>query len=76
MKMMMQLQQDLEEKENTLTRIQVYFQEHREERKPSFSTEDASTMNDTTSVSSPSVDISQEQLGEFEKHTRGIGSSS
>jgi hypothetical protein len=34
----------------------------------------ASTMIETTLVSSPSLDISQENFGEFEKHTRGIGS--
>jgi tuftelin-interacting protein 11 len=31
-------------------------------------------MIETTLVSSPSVYTSQDQLGEFEKHTRGIGS--
>jgi hypothetical protein len=31
-------------------------------------------MTETTLVSSPSLDISQENFGEFEKHTRGIGS--
>jgi hypothetical protein len=72
--MMTQLQQDLEEKEKALERLQEVVQEHRGARKPSISTANASTMTETTLVSSPSIDISQEKLGEFEKHTRGIGS--
>jgi hypothetical protein len=72
--MMTQLQQELEEKEKALERLQAVVQEHRGARKPSISTADASTMTETTLVSSPSIDISQEKLGEFEKHTRGIGS--
>jgi hypothetical protein len=72
--MMVQLQQDLAEKEKALERLPEDFQEHRQARKPSMTTTDASTMIVTTLVSSPSVDISQEKIGEFEKHTRGIGS--
>jgi hypothetical protein len=58
--MMMQLQQDLAEKEKALERLQVVVQEHRGARKPSISTADASTMTETTLVSSPSIDISQD----------------
>ena len=31
-------------------------------------------MTEITLVSSPSIDISKEDFGEFEKHTKGIGS--
>jgi chromosome segregation ATPase len=74
--MMTQLQQDLEEKEKALERLQAVVQEHRGARKPSISTADASTMTETTLVSSPSIDISQEKLGEFEKHTRVLALNS
>jgi hypothetical protein len=30
-------------------------------------------MTDTTLLSSPSLDISQDHFGEFKKHARGIG---
>jgi hypothetical protein len=70
--MMAQLQQELEEKEKDLARIQENSQEHRGTRKPSISIADASTVTKTILVRSPLVDISQENIGEFEKHTRGI----
>jgi hypothetical protein len=64
----------LVEKEKVLARLQENIQEHRGKGKPSISIADAITMTDTTFVSSLSIDVSQEKLGEFEKHTRGIGS--
>jgi hypothetical protein len=57
--MMICLQQDLEEKEETLESLQAIVQEHREARTPSISTAQASTMMETTLVSSPSIDRSQ-----------------
>jgi hypothetical protein len=48
MQMMTQLQQELEEKEKALERLQVVVQEHIEAGKPSISTTDASTMTETT----------------------------
>ena len=57
-----------------MTRLQAVVQEHIGTIQPSITTTDASTINKATLVSSPSIDISQEQLGEFENHTRGIGS--
>jgi len=57
-----------------LESIQASIKENGGARKPSFSTADVSTMTETTLVSSPSIGISQEKLGEFEKHTKGIGS--
>jgi hypothetical protein len=57
-----------------LTRLQEVVQEHIGTIQPSITTTYARTINKATLVSSPSINISQEQLGEFEKHTRGIGS--
>jgi hypothetical protein len=56
--MMMQLQKDLAEKEKALSRLQAVVQEHRGVGKPSIITIDASTMTDTTLVSSPFIDVS------------------
>jgi len=39
--------------------------------KPSISTTNASTITETTLLSSPSVDVLEDKLGEFEKHTKG-----
>jgi hypothetical protein len=64
----------LTEKKKALARLQEIVQEHKEVRKPSISIANARTMIETTLVSSHSVDASQEKLGEFEKHTIGIGS--
>jgi hypothetical protein len=61
-KMMMQLQHDLEEKEKALARLQVLFQENREERQPSISTIDVSTMTNTTLVISPCINIFSESF--------------
>ena len=57
-----------------MEKLQGFFQEHLKVRPPSIATTSASTMTKTTLVSSPSIDIPQEQFGEFKKHTRGIGS--
>jgi hypothetical protein len=63
MQMMKRLQKELEEKEKDLERIQVVVQEHKRERKPHISTTEAITMIETTLVSSPSIDTSQEHIG-------------
>jgi hypothetical protein len=44
-------------------------------RKHETTQQDANTMTKTTLVSSPFVDNSLEQIGDFEKCTRGIGSN-
>jgi hypothetical protein len=72
-RMKTQLQQELAKKE-ALAKLQSTIQEHWEARPLSIATTEANTMTKTNLVSSPSVDISQEHLGEFEKHTKGIGS--
>jgi hypothetical protein len=64
----------LEEKEKALERIQVAIQEHIGARKKFISTTDASTMTGDTLVQSPSIEISQYNLDEFEKNTICIGS--
>jgi hypothetical protein len=46
--------------------------DHREANPPSIATIEDNTMTKTNLVSSPSINISQEQLGEFENHTKGI----
>jgi hypothetical protein len=71
--MMTQLQLELAEKEEALAKLQEVVQETKEAKPPSIATIEANTMIETTLVSSPSLDISQEHFGEFEKHTRGIG---
>jgi hypothetical protein len=65
--MMTPLQQELEKKEEALAKLQ-------EAKPPSIAIVKAITMIKTTLVSSPFIDISQEHLGDFEKHTKGIGS--
>jgi len=56
-----------------LERLQVVVQEHGEARKPSITILYANTMIETTFVRSPSIDISLENIGDFEKQTIGIG---
>jgi len=68
------LKQQLEEKEEALTNLQEKIQEHRETNPLYIATVEANTMTKTTLVTSPSLDLSQENLGNFENHTRGIGS--
>jgi hypothetical protein len=71
---MRQLQQDLEEKEKALERLQEVVQEHRGAKQAFIYTVDANTMNETIWVRSPSINISEEQDGEFKNlHTRGMG---
>jgi hypothetical protein len=72
--MMMKLQQQLVKTEEALENLQEFIQENQEARQPSISTAQAITLIDTTLVCSPSIDISHEELGEFENHTIGIGS--
>jgi hypothetical protein len=67
-------QQELAKKENALARLQAIFQENKEAMKPSIATVNDSTITEATLVSSPSIETSQEHLGEFEKHTIGNGS--
>jgi hypothetical protein len=64
-RMMAQLQQELEEKDEALENLQADVQEHQEARPPSIATSKTSTMTKTTLVSSPSMDLSQEHLGDF-----------
>jgi len=60
-------------KEEELTKLQVVLQECRKAKPPSIAIVEANTMTMITLVISPSIKISQEYLGEFEMHTRGIG---
>jgi hypothetical protein len=57
-----------------LEKIQEIVQETKEAEPPSIAIVEASTMTKTTLLSSPSLEFSQDNFGEFEKHTRGIGS--
>jgi hypothetical protein len=61
-------------KEEALAKIQVFFQETNEENPSCTIIVEASTMIDTNLVSSPSFDFLQDNFGEFENHSRGIGS--
>jgi hypothetical protein len=72
--MMTQLQQELERKEEALKNLQEVVQETKKAKPFSIAIIEASTMVETTLVSSPSLNFSQEHLGDFEKHTKGIGS--
>jgi hypothetical protein len=49
--------------------------EHQEEMSLYIATIEANTMTETILVSSPSIEISQEKLGDFENHTRDIDSN-
>jgi hypothetical protein len=64
----------LKEKEEALERFQEFIQEHQEARSLSISTIESKTMIETNLIISSSLDFSHEHFGEFEKHTRGIGS--
>jgi hypothetical protein len=57
-----------------LEKLQLVIQETKEIKPSSIATTEANTMTETTLVSSPSLDISQDHFGEFENHTKGIGS--
>jgi len=71
--MMEKLQQELEKKEEALAKLQATIQEKREARPLFIATVKANTMTKTNLVSSPFIEIYQENLGEFENHTRDIG---
>jgi hypothetical protein len=71
--MMIQLQQELEEKDEALERLQTTFQENQELEPLSIATIESNTITGIPLVISPSIDNSQENLGEFENHTKGIG---
>jgi hypothetical protein len=55
--MMAQLQQELAEKEEALERLQAVVQEHQEARPPSIATSQSQHHDETTLVSSPSLDF-------------------
>jgi hypothetical protein len=57
-----------------LENIQEVIQEHWEENPPSIFIVEENTMTKTTIVISSSIELSRENLGDFENHTRGIGS--
>jgi hypothetical protein len=62
------LYQDLEVKEEALKKLEAIVQETKQA--PSIATAEASTMTKENMVNTPS-----KTLGDFEKHTRGIGSN-
>jgi hypothetical protein len=72
--MMVKLHQELVQKDEALVKLQVVVQGTREAEEPSISIVEVDTMIETNMVSSYSLDLSQEYFGDFEKHTRGIGS--
>lgn len=72
--MMTQLQLKLTEKKEALEKLKAIVQETKGAKPPSIATVEANTMTETAMVTSPFLDIPREHLGEFEKHTRGIGS--
>ena len=63
--MMAQLQQELLEKEESLAKLQVVVQDNKEAKKPSIATAEANTITETHMVSSTSLGLSQEHLGDF-----------
>jgi hypothetical protein len=67
-----QLYQDLAVKEEALKELEATVQETKQA--PFVATAEASTMTMSSMVNSPSKTLSQETFGDFEKHTRGIGS--
>lgn len=71
--MMALLHQELLENEEALAKLQDAVQETKETKHPSISTVEASTMIQTSMVSSP-LDLFQKHFGYFEQKTKGIGS--
>jgi hypothetical protein len=71
--MLSQLKQELVEKKEALGRIQEVVQKQQELGPLSIAIVEANIMMETTLVSSPSMDFSQDHIGEFKKHTKGIG---
>jgi hypothetical protein len=59
-------------KEEALKKLEAIVQETKQA--PSIATAEASTMTKEIMVKSPSKTLSQETFGDFENHTRGIGS--
>jgi hypothetical protein len=57
-----------------LENIQEFFQETMKENPSSIATTKSNTIAKTVVVRSPSLEISQEHFGDFENHTKGIGS--
>lgn len=58
-----------------MAKLQGAIQKTKEAKQLSIYTAKTSTMIETSMVSSPSLYLSQEHLGYFEKYTRGIGSN-
>jgi hypothetical protein len=58
--------------EEALNKLLAVVQETKQA--PSIATTEASTMTKENMVNSPSITLYQETFGDFEKHTRGIGS--
>lgn len=71
--MMAQLHQELAKKKEASAKLQAVVQETKRAKPPSIATIEANTMTQTTLVSSPSLDFSQEYFGKFEKHTNYQG---
>lgn len=57
-----------------MAKLWVISHETKEAKKPSIAMAEANIMIEKSMVSSPSLDLSQGHLGNFEKHTRGIDS--
>ena len=71
-KFIAQLYKDLVVKEEALKDVESFFQETKQV--PFITTIKDSTMKEESMVKSPSKILSQETFGDFEKHTRDIGS--
>jgi hypothetical protein len=72
--MLSQLQHEVVEKKEALEKLQASVQGNHKARPLSIAISSTNTMTETISISSPSICNPQDQIGEFEKHTRGIGS--
>jgi hypothetical protein len=62
----------LVEKEEALSKLQEFVQENQEANPLSIALSKVNTMTETNLVQSPSIDISQEYLGYFEKYIREL----
>jgi hypothetical protein len=60
-------------KEEALKDVESFFQETKQV--PFITTIKDNTMKEESMVKSPSKNLSQETFGDFEKHTRDIGSN-
>lgn len=72
---MAELHLALENKEEALSKLQIVVQEINEAKKWVISTIEVNTITKTNMVNSSCVYLSKEHLGDFQKHTRGIGST-